>query len=39
MERFSYIILIGLMYFGVLGAIINPIRRLILTLLFAGLGG
>ena len=36
MERFSYIILIGLMYFRVLGAIISPIRRFVLYLLLAG---
>lgn len=36
MERFSYIILIGLMYFGVLTAIITPVRRLIHSLLLAG---
>ena len=37
MERFSFIILIGLMYFGVIGAIISPVRRLVLFLLAAGL--
>jgi Zn-dependent protease len=36
LERFSIIILIGLMYFGVIGAIISPVRRLILALLLAG---
>ena len=37
MERFSFIILIGLMYFGVIGAIIAPVRRVVLFLLAAGL--
>jgi Zn-dependent protease len=37
MERFSFIILIGLMYFGVIGAIIRPVQRLVLFLLTAGL--
>jgi Zn-dependent protease len=36
LERFSFIILIGLMYFGVVGAIIAPVRRLVLFLLFTG---
>jgi Zn-dependent protease len=36
MERFSFIILIGLMYFGVVGAIISPVRQLVVLLLFAG---
>jgi Zn-dependent protease len=36
LERFSFIILIGLMYFGVIGAIISPVRRLVLFLLLAG---
>jgi Zn-dependent protease len=36
MERFSFIILIGLMYFGVIGAIIAPVRRLVIFLLLAG---
>jgi Zn-dependent protease len=39
MERFSFIILIGLMYFGVIGAVISPVRRLVEALLFAGLSG
>jgi Zn-dependent protease len=39
MERFSFIILIGLMYFGVLSAVIRPITRVVLMLLFAGTGG
>ena len=34
MERFSFIILIGLMYFGVVGAIIAPIERLVVFLLY-----
>ena len=38
MERFSFIILIGLMYFGVIGAIMAPITRLVVLLLFAGVG-
>jgi Zn-dependent protease len=37
MERFSFIILIGLIYFGVTSAIMAPIRRLIVFLLLAGL--
>jgi Zn-dependent protease len=37
MERFSFIILIGLMYFGVVGAIIAPVRRLVVYLLLLGL--
>ena len=37
MERFSFLILIGLMYFGVIGAIIAPVRRLVILLLLAGL--
>jgi Zn-dependent protease len=36
MERFSFIILIGLMYFGVVGAIISPVRQLVLFLLLLG---
>ena len=36
LERFSFIILIGLMYFGVVGAIIAPVRRLVLFLLLPG---
>ena len=36
LERYSYIILIGLMYFGVISAIIAPVRRLVLFLLLAG---
>ena len=39
MERFSFIILIGLMYFGVISAIMRPIMRVVLSLLFAGTGG
>jgi Zn-dependent protease len=39
LERYSYIILLGLMYFGVLSAIIAPVRRLILFLLVAGVRG
>ncbi|HWS56749.1 MAG TPA: site-2 protease family protein [Pyrinomonadaceae bacterium] len=35
LEQYSYIILIALMYFGVVGAIIAPIRRLVLYLLLA----
>lgn len=37
MERFSFIILIGLMYFGVIGAIMSPIMRVVEYLLLAGL--
>ena len=37
LERFSFIILIGLMYFGVVGAIMAPVRRLVVFLLLAGL--
>ena len=39
MERFSFIILIGLMYFGVIGAIIAPVRRAVVYLLLLGLQG
>ena len=39
LERFSYIILIGLMYLGVVSAIIAPVRRLILYLLLLGVRG
>jgi Zn-dependent protease len=39
MERFSYIILIGLMYTGVIGAVMAPIRQLVVFLLLAGLQG
>ncbi|HEX8501551.1 MAG TPA: site-2 protease family protein [Pyrinomonadaceae bacterium] len=39
LERFSFIILIGLMYFGVVGAIIAPVRRVVEILLLAGLRG
>jgi Zn-dependent protease len=35
LEKYSYIILIAILYFGVVGAIINPIRRLVITLLLA----
>lgn len=38
MEQFSFIILIGLMYFGVISAIIAPVRRLVMFFLFLGLG-
>jgi Zn-dependent protease len=37
LERFSFIILIGLMYFGVISAIIAPVRALVLFLLTLGL--
>ncbi|MBV9926850.1 MAG: site-2 protease family protein [Acidobacteria bacterium] len=37
MERFSFIILIGLMYFGVVGAIMSPIMRVVEYFLLAGL--
>lgn len=37
MERFSYIILIGLLYLGVVGAIMAPIRRLVVFFLLLGL--
>jgi Zn-dependent protease len=36
LERFSFIILIGLMYFGVIGAVMAPIRGLVIFLLLAG---
>ena len=36
LERFSFIILIGLMYFGVISAIIAPVRRVVIFLLLAG---
>ena len=36
LERFSFIILIGLMYFGVVNAIIAPVSRLVMYLLLAG---
>jgi Zn-dependent protease len=39
LERFSFIILIGLMYLGVISAIMSPIRRLVEILLLAGLRG
>jgi Zn-dependent protease len=35
LERFSFIILIAAMYFGVLSAIIAPVRRLVIFLLLA----
>jgi Zn-dependent protease len=35
MEQFSFIILIGAMYFGVFGAIMSPIQRLVMALLSA----
>jgi Zn-dependent protease len=37
LERFSFIILIGLMYFGVIGAIMSPIMWVVEYLLLAGL--
>ncbi|HWS87453.1 MAG TPA: site-2 protease family protein [Pyrinomonadaceae bacterium] len=37
LERFSFIILIGLMYFGVISAIMAPVRWLVVSLLLAGL--
>lgn len=37
LERFGFIILIGLMYFGVISAIIAPVRRLVLYLLLSGM--
>src|SRR5215207_5787572 len=39
MERFSFIILIGLMYFGVVSAIIAPVRRVVVYFLLLGLQG
>lgn len=39
MERFSFIILIGLMYFGVISAIIAPVRRLVVFFLLLGVQG
>jgi Zn-dependent protease len=39
MERFSYIILIGLMYLGVISAIIAPIRRVVVFFLLLGVQG
>jgi Zn-dependent protease len=39
LERFSFIILIGLMYFGVIGAIIAPVRRLVVFFLLLGVQG
>lgn len=39
MERFSFIILIGLMYFGIVSAIMSPIVRVVRFLLFVGTGG
>lgn len=39
MERFSYIILIGLMYLGVISAIMAPIRQFVVFLLLTGLQG
>lgn len=39
LERFSFIILIGLMYFGVISAIMAPVRQLVVILLLAGLRG
>jgi Zn-dependent protease len=35
-ERYSMFILVGLMYFGVISAIIAPVRRLVLFLLLTG---
>jgi len=37
LERFSFIILIGLMYFGVVGALMSPVMWLVEFLLLAGL--
>jgi Zn-dependent protease len=39
MEQFSFIILIGLMYFGVISIVTRPIMRVVVALLFAGTGG
>ena len=39
LERFSFIILIGLMYFGVIGALMSPVMRLVGALLLVGLRG
>ncbi|MBV8857769.1 MAG: site-2 protease family protein [Acidobacteria bacterium] len=39
MERFSYIILIGLMYLGVISAIMVPVRQFVVFLLLTGLQG
>jgi Zn-dependent protease len=39
MERFSYIILIGLMYLGVISAIMAPVRQFVVFLLLTGLQG
>ncbi|HEV2863127.1 MAG TPA: site-2 protease family protein [Pyrinomonadaceae bacterium] len=39
LEQFSFIILIGLMYFGVVRAIMSPVMRLIEFLLLLGLRG
>ena len=39
LERFSFIILIGLMYFGVISAIIAPVRRLVVFFLLLGVQG
>jgi len=36
LERYSFIILIGLMYFGVISAVIAPVRQLVLFLLLSG---
>lgn len=36
LERYSFIILIGLMYFGVISAIIAPVRQLVFFLLLSG---
>lgn len=36
LERYSFIILIGLMYLGVISAIISPVRQFVLFLLLAG---
>jgi Zn-dependent protease len=35
LERFSFIILIAAIYFGVFSAIISPVRRIVLALLFS----
>ena len=37
MERFSFIILIGLIYFGVIGALMSPVMRVVEYLLLVGL--
>ncbi|HEX8282603.1 MAG TPA: site-2 protease family protein [Pyrinomonadaceae bacterium] len=37
LERFSFIILIGLMYFGVVGAVMSPVMRVVEFMLLVGL--